>query len=67
VKVIPTCRILSKMILLFIALLPDEILELKRKYMLINQDKHIGYDQAYYSAWNGQPTLGVTDVVKTEA
>ncbi len=55
------------MILLFIALLPDEILELKRKYMLINQDKHIGYDQAYYSAWNGQPTLGVTDVVKTEA
>ena len=43
----------------------DKILDLK-KWMLINQDENIGYEPACYSAWNGQPTLGVADVAKPE-
>ena len=36
-----------------------------KKWMRIHQDEHIGYGPVY-SAWNGQPTLRVTDVAKSE-
>ena len=37
-----------------------------KKWMRIHQDEHIGYEPVYYSAWNGQPTLRMTDVAKPE-
>ena len=41
----------------------DEILELK-KWMRINGDQNSGYGAVYYSAWNGKPTLPVTEVTE---
>ena len=43
----------------------DEILELK-KWMRINGDQNSGYEAVYYSAWNGKPTLPVTEVPKSD-
>ena len=42
-----------------------EILRLK-KWMCINGDENSGYETVYYSDWNGQPTLRVTDVPKSD-
>ena len=34
--------------------------------MRVSENEHTGSQPVYYSAWNGQPTLRVTDVPKSD-